>query len=53
MFDRITQNKEVRVEGEGNLVNIFYKDNVEYKANLLNEKAEEVKKNLKEKLNIK
>lgn len=53
LFDRISQNKEVRVEGEGNIVNIFYKNNVEYKVNLLNEKVEEVEKNLKEKLNIK
>ena len=43
----------VAVEGEGNIVNIFYEDNVEYKVYLLNEKAEEVEKNLKEKLNIK
>ena len=53
MFDRISQNKDVRVEGEGNIVNIFYEDNVEYKVYLLNEKAEEVEKNLKNKLNIK
>ena len=45
--------KDVRVEGEGNNVNIFYEDNVEYKVYLLNEKAEEVEKNLKNKLNIK
>ena len=45
MFDRISQNKDVRVEGEGNLVNIFYKDDVKYKVNLLSEKAKEVKKN--------
>ena len=43
----------VAVEGEGNIVNIFYEDNVEYKVYLLNEKAEEVEKNLKNKLNIK
>lgn len=50
LFDRISQNKEVR--GEGNIVNIFYEDNVEYEVYLLNEKAEEVEKKLK-KLNIK
>ena len=53
LFDRISQNKDVRVEGEGNILNIFYEDNVEYKVYLLNEKAEEVEKNLKSKLNIK
>ena len=53
LFDRISKNKDVRVEGEGNIVNIFYEDNVEYKVYLLNEKAEEVEKNLKNKLNIK
>lgn len=53
MFDRISQNKEVIVEGEGNFVNIFYKDDIEYEVNLLREKVEEVEKNLKEKLNIK
>lgn len=53
LFDRISQNKDVRVEGEGNIVNIFYEDNVEYKVYLLNEKAEEIEKNLKNKLNIK
>lgn len=53
LFDRISQNKEVRVEGEGSDVNIFYKDDVEYKVNLLREKADEVEKYLKEKLNIK
>ena len=53
LFDRISQNRAVRVEGEGNIVNIFYEDNVEYKVYLLNEKAEKVEKNLKNKLNIK
>lgn len=52
MFDRISRNKEIYVEGEGNLVNIFYKDDVEYKVKLLSEKADEVEKYLKEKLNI-
>ena len=53
LFDRISQNEEVRVEGEGNDANIFYKDDVEYKVNLLREKADEVEKQLKDKLNIK
>ena len=53
MFDRISQNKEVTVEGEGSYVNIFYKDDVEYEINLLREKADEVEKHLKDKLNIK
>ena len=53
LFDRISQNEDVRVEGEGSDVNIFYKDDVEYKVNLLREKADEVEKYLKEKLNIK
>ena len=53
LFDRISQNKEVRVEGEGSDVNIFYKDDVEHKVNLLSEKADEVEKQLKDKLNIK
>lgn len=53
LFDRISQNKDVRVEGEMNYVNIFYKDDVEYEINLLREKADEVEKYLKEKLNIK
>lgn len=53
MFDRISQNKEVIVEGEGNFVNIFYKDDVEYEVNLLREKVEEVEKILNDKINIK
>lgn len=53
MFDRISQNEDVRVEGEGSDVNIFYKDDVEHKVNLLSEKADEVEKQLKDKLNIK
>ena len=53
MFDRISQNEDVRVEGEGSYVNIFYKDDVEYEINLLREKADEVEKYLKDKLNIK
>ena len=53
LFDRISQNKEVAVEGEGSYVNIFYKDDVEYEINLLREKADEVEKHLKDKLNIK
>lgn len=53
LFDRISQNKDVRVEGEGSYVNIFYKDDVEYEINLLREKADEVEKYLKDKLNIK
>lgn len=53
LFDRISQNKDVRVEGEGSYVNIFYKDDVEYEINLLREKADEVEKHLKDKLNIK
>ena len=53
LFDRISQNEDVRVEGEGSNVNIFYKDDVEYKVNLLREKADEVEKQLKDKLNIK
>lgn len=53
LFDRISRNKDVRVEGEGSDVNIFYKDDVEYEINLLREKADEVEKYLKEKLNIK
>lgn len=52
LFDRISQNKDVRVEGEMNYVNIFYKDDVEYEINLLREKADEVEKYLKDKLNI-
>ena len=53
MFDRISQNEKIKVEGEGSYVNIFYKDDVEYEVNLLREKADEVEKYLKEKLNIK
>lgn len=53
LFDKISQNKDVRVEGEGNLVNIFYKDDVEYEVNLLREKVEEVEKILNDKINIK
>ena len=53
LFDRISQNEDVRVEGEGSDVNIFYKDDVEYEVNLLREKADEVEKQLKDKLNIK
>ena len=53
LFDRITQNKEIKVEGDGTFVNIFFKDDVEYEVNLLREKADEVEKYLKEKLNIK
>lgn len=53
LFDRISQNKDVRVEGEMNYANIFYEDNVEYEINLLREKADEVEKYLKDKLNIK
>ena len=53
MFDRISQNEDVRVEGEGSDVNIFYKDDVEHKVNLLSEKADKVEKQLKDKLNIK
>lgn len=53
MFDRISQNKEVVIEGEGNFVNIFYKDDVEYEVNLLREKAEEVERILNDKINIK
>lgn len=53
LFDRISQNKDVRVEGEGNIVNIFYEDNVEYKVYLLNEEAEEVERILNDKINIK
>ena len=52
LFDRISQNKDVRVEGEMNYANIFYEDNVEYEINLLHEKADEVEKYLKDKLNI-
>ena len=52
LFDRISQNEDVRVEGEGSDVNIFYKDDVEYEINLLREKADEVEKYLKDKLNI-
>lgn len=53
MFDRISQNKEVVIEGEGNFVNIFYKDDIEYEVNLLREKAEEVERILNDKINIK
>ena len=53
LFDRISQNEDVRVEGEGSDVNIFYKDDVEHKVNLLSEKADKVEKQLKDKLNIK
>ena len=53
LFDRISRNEDVRVEGEGSDVNIFYKDDVEYEVNLLRKKADEVEKYLKEKLNIK
>lgn len=53
MFDRISQNKEVVIESEGNFVNIFYKDDVEYEVNLLKEKAEEVERILNDKINIK
>ena len=53
LFDRITQNKKIKVEGDGTFVNIFFEDNVEYEVNLLREKADEVEKQLKDKLNIK
>lgn len=53
IFDRISQNKEVVIEGEGNFVNIFYKDDIEYEVNLLREKAEEVERILNDKINIK
>ena len=53
MFDRISQNKEVVIGGEGNFVNIFYKDDIEYEVNLLREKAEEVERILNDKINIK
>lgn len=52
MFDRISRNKEIYVEGNSYLVNIFYDDESVYEINLLREKAEEVEKYLKEKLNI-
>lgn len=52
MFDRISRNKEIYVEGNSYLVNIFYDDESVYEINLLHEKAEEVEKYLKEKLNI-
>ena len=53
MFDRISQNKEVVIGGEGNFVNIFYKEDIEYEVNLLREKAEEVERILNDKINIK
>lgn len=52
MFDRISRNKEIYVEGNSYLVYIFYDDESVYEINLLREKAEEVEKYLKEKLNI-
>ena len=53
LFDRISQNKEIYVEGNSYLVNVFYNDDSIYEINLLREKAEEVEKYLKDKLNIK
>lgn len=53
MFDRISQNKEIHVEGNSYLVNVFYDDESVYEINLLREKAEEVEEYLKDKLNIK
>ena len=51
MFDRISRNKNVRVEGGGYLVNVFYNDESIYKIDMLNERADEVEKYLKNKLN--
>ena len=53
LFDSITQNEEIKIEGDGNFANIFLKEDVEYEVNLLREKADEVEKILKNKLNIK
>lgn len=52
MFDKITENKEIFVEANGYLVDIFYKDESIYEINLLEEKADEVEKYLKNKLEI-
>ena len=53
MFDRISRNKEIYVEGNSYLVNVFYDNESVYEINLLREKAEEVEKYLKDKLNLK
>ena len=53
MFDRISQNKEIYVEGNSYLVDVFYDDESVYEINLLREKAEEVEKYLKDELKIK
>lgn len=52
MFDKITENKEIFVEANGYLVDIFYKDESIYEINLIEEKANEVEKYLKDKLEI-
>lgn len=52
MFDRITEKEEIYVEANGYLVDIFYKDENIYEINLIEEKANEVEKYLKDKLEI-
>lgn len=53
MFDKITEKKEISVEANGYLVDIFYNDDSIYEINLLHEKADEVEKYLKDELKIK
>ena len=53
MFDRISRNKNVRVEGGGYMASVFYNDKSIYKIDMLNERADEVEKRLEDKLNIK
>lgn len=53
LFDRISQNKEIYVEGNSYLVDVFYNDESIYQINVLHEKADEVEKYLKDELKIK
>ena len=53
MFDKITEKKEISVEANGYLVDIFYNNDSIYEINLLHEKADEVEKYLKDELKIK
>lgn len=52
LFDKITKNEEISVDANGCLADVYFKDENIYEIDLLEEKADEVEKYLKDKLKM-